>query len=152
MARQKLLTPQQRAELNAGVRTKVSSSNIDRRALVWWYAKTKALRPVLYLKGRIMGKHDDPVNHDEDISETLKDNFLLEDLAILLENINLQIREVEIEAEHLGLHPTELRTSGGDWPLRSLLSAKAHTLNAMVVMKTTENYARTINIYNNPPT
>lgn len=144
MVRQKLLTPQQRAELNAGVRTKVSRFNLDRRALVWWHVKTRALRSVLYLKGHTVTKHDD------EMADLLKDNFLLEDLGILLKSINDQIREVEIEAEHLGIPATELRTSGGDWPLRSLFSAKAHTINAIVVLKSTENYARTVNIYNNP--
>lgn len=143
MARQKLLTPQQRAELNADVRTKTSSFNIDRRALVWWYAKTKALRPVAYLKGSTMETRED------ETSALLNDSFLLEDLHILLDSINAQIEEVEREAHHVGIPAIELRTSGGDWPLRSLFSAKAHTLNAIVVLRATEKYAQTINIYHN---
>lgn len=82
-------------------------------------------------------------------SALLREGWFLEDLAILLENINDQIQEVEIEAKHLGIQAKELRTSGGDWPLRSLLIGKAQVINAMTLMKMMDGYASTINIYNN---
>jgi len=80
--------------------------------------------------------------------ELFHDNFLLEELNLLLEQIDVQIREVEIEAAQMNCEPREVRMPNGDWALRSLITAKAHTLNAMVTMKSMDNYARTLNVYN----
>lgn len=76
------------------------------------------------------------------------DNYLIEDLTVMLEQINAQIEVVERSAADMGVPPLELQTATGDWVMRSLFSAKAHTINAIVTLRSIDNYAKTINIYN----
>lgn len=82
---------------------------------------------------------------DEKLKE---DNFILEDLENLLETINEQIHEVEVEAHELGISPAKLRLSNGDWALKSLLVAKAHTINAMALMKSMERFGQELIVNN----
>lgn len=106
-------------------------SRID---LVWWYAKTRYLR-------RFFTKGINMVDLPDETARLLEDNFLLEDLAFLLEQLNTQIKEVEKEAHELGCEPHEMRTAANDWPLRSVIVAKAHCLSAIALMKSVDGMA-----------
>jgi len=86
-------------------------------------------------------------DYDDEIAQLLRDNFILEDLSILLISINEQIKQVEIEAETLGVKAIEMRTRSGDWTLRSLLCAKANTLNAITVLKSMSGYVDTLALH-----
>ena len=78
--------------------------------------------------------------------DLLTDNSLKEDLQILLDNINLQIEEVEKKALEMDIPVFRLETTTGDWPMRSLLVAKASTTHALVMMQMMEREA---NVYIN---
>lgn len=107
----------------------------DRIPFVWWYAKTHYLRSPKLMKGSIY-MSDEPV-----LESTFDVRMLHEDLQILLDSINEQMEYVEREAEKLGIRPLDMRTSDGDWVMRSLIVGKATVINSMVQIKQMQRMA-----------
>lgn len=103
--------------------------------IVWWNAKTRYLRSPSFSKERIMS--EGPI-------KVISNDYLLEDLQILLDSLNEQIKHMEKEAEILGVPPTEMRLHTGEYPMHTLLTAKAHCYSAMALMKSIDGLGTTI--------
>lgn len=118
----------------------------DRTHLVWWHARPRYLRNPQYMKGGNM----DPDQENQELLELLRDDFIAEDLAIVLQQINDQIGQIAQQARDMGIEPKMLQTSSGDWPMRQLLGAKASVLLALVQIKAASNMAKSLRL-NEPP-
>jgi hypothetical protein len=83
-------------------------------------------------------------DHLQEIIDTIDSTKMLEDLAIMLIDINAQINAIKEDAAANGLSAYELKNAADIYALAPLLSAKAHALNAIATLKSTEEFAKSI--------
>lgn len=63
-------------------------------------------------------------------------DVLRKETVALIRDIELQIDEVKKIAASLDARPEELRDMNGNWPMSSLLQAKAQAYNTLVMLQT----------------
>lgn len=83
-------------------------------------------------------------DHLQQIVDIVDSSKLMEDLAILVIQLEDEIKTIIEMAEEHGVPPNKLINGMTDEPyLRPILIAKAHAYNAITALKSTEQYART---------
>ena len=62
----------------------------------------------------------------------INDDILRRDVIQLLKQIDMQISEIQREAQKLGIQSYQLRDENGNWVMSSLLLAKTQALATLV--------------------